>query len=228
MKNWMLAAALWAAASPGWGSPLTGLAHSIQEAGLDSGACFRVRDLHIVKEDIRIYLTDGYLIFGKPVNGVRLSAVFSADVEGGDAEILLFPPRRSERMSLASYTQTPNLNEHFNTAVMLFSDDTGEHLLREITGSETVRRSPERGAVLQAKWESVIRNLTTSFEIRLVGDMSSPRRQQHGFFFAALQGRRLGNFDLVYDPYAAERLDPVRSQILPRRQEGSGRLPHEA
>ena len=71
------------------------LARAIAEISLDPGECYRVRDLTIVKEDARFYLTDGYLIFGKPVAGARVSAVFTADVEGGDAEVLLMPPVRS-------------------------------------------------------------------------------------------------------------------------------------
>ena len=29
----------------------------------------RVRDLTLTKDDLRLYFTDGYLIFGKPVDG---------------------------------------------------------------------------------------------------------------------------------------------------------------
>src|SRR5262245_54116659 len=96
------------------------LARGIGSAGLDPAACYRVRDISIVKEDARLYLTDGYLIFGKEIEGARISAVFTAEVEGGDAEVLLMPPTRSERRSLASYTGAPNLDEHFDAAVLIF------------------------------------------------------------------------------------------------------------
>ena len=52
------------------------LAQSIRNAGLDTEECYRVRDLSYYKEDIKLYFHDGYLIFSKPVNGERLSAVF--------------------------------------------------------------------------------------------------------------------------------------------------------
>ena len=81
-----------------------GVSRQAREAGLDPEQCYRVRDISFSKEDLRIYLTDGYLIFGKPVNGRRITAVFSADVEGGDAELLVMPPTRSERLSLATFT----------------------------------------------------------------------------------------------------------------------------
>ena len=70
------------------------LGRAVLAAGLDPSACYRVRDLQISQEDAQFYLTDGYIIFGKPVNGAPVSAVFSAEVEGGDAEVLLLLPNR--------------------------------------------------------------------------------------------------------------------------------------
>ena len=57
------------------------LVDQIREAGLDSSECYRVRELDFAKADARFYFTDGYLIFGQPVNGRRYSAVFVAEVE---------------------------------------------------------------------------------------------------------------------------------------------------
>src|SRR5690349_15213648 len=87
------------------------VAKAIRENSFDRDECYRVRDLTIQKEDIRIYLTDGHLIFSKPVSGKRIAAVFTADVDGGDGEVLVMPPDRAERRSLAAYTDSPNLNE---------------------------------------------------------------------------------------------------------------------
>lgn len=70
------------------------LSKSIRDASLDPDQCYRVRDVRLQKEDIKVYLTDGYLIFSKPVAGQRRSAVFTAEVDGGDAEVLLMPPTR--------------------------------------------------------------------------------------------------------------------------------------
>src|SRR5215831_18067459 len=73
------------------------LARSLGEVRLDPGQCYRIRDITIAKEDARIYLTDGYLIFSRPVAGAPIAAIFTAEVDGGDAEVLLMPPLRSER-----------------------------------------------------------------------------------------------------------------------------------
>lgn len=177
------------------------LAAQIRQAGLDAEECYRVRELNFSREDARFYLTEGYLIFGKPVAGRRFSAVFTAEVEGGDAEVMVLPPHRSERLSLASFTDSPNLNEHFRSALMMFTDDAAEELLAEIR-SGVVRKSPEMGALLAGKWDSVLRNLVSSFEVRLVHDILAEQPERDGVFFAALGGTRLGNFDVVYDPRA--------------------------
>jgi hypothetical protein len=54
------------------------LGRQIIAAGLDPAECYRVRDLEITHDEARIYLSDGYLMFGKPVDGVPLTAVFPA------------------------------------------------------------------------------------------------------------------------------------------------------
>ncbi|MCU1262993.1 MAG: peptidase rane alanine aminopeptidase, partial [Bryobacterales bacterium] len=83
-----------ALASAGRGEDLL---RSIRESGLDISECYRVREITVVRDEAQFYLTDGFLIFGKPIGSTRVTALFSADVEGGEAEVLLLPPNRSER-----------------------------------------------------------------------------------------------------------------------------------
>ncbi len=97
-------------------------------------------ELNITKEDLKLYLTSGYLIFTKPIQGVRLGAAFVADTDGGDAEVLLLPPNRAERQSLALFTKSPTLEEHFKTAVLLFTDGTGDDLWSQIQSNPTQKK----------------------------------------------------------------------------------------
>ncbi|MFN0170952.1 MAG: M1 family metallopeptidase [Bryobacteraceae bacterium] len=170
----------------------------INSVELDTTACFRVRDLPFVREDLRFYLTDGYLLLSKPVEGVRIAALFVADTEGGDAEVLLFPPNRAERKSLASFTETPNLNEHFKAAAFLFTDTSGQELFDK--AKETGKPSLEMGLLLAERWTGVVRNLASSFDGRIALDLLSLEQPRRGFFFAAISGKTLGNFDLIHDP----------------------------
>lgn len=182
------------------------LAQRMLNAGLDPDECYQVRDLRLAREDLRMYLTEGYLVFGKPVDGVRMSAVFTGEVEGGDAELLLLPPRRSERLSLANSAQTPNLDEHFKSGVLVFSDDTYAEIMKQLQDSGTLKKSPERGALLAQAWDPIVRNFVGSFQIRLVRDLLSGNRAAAGIFYAGLSGTALGNFDAIYDPRSPEQI----------------------
>lgn len=179
------------------------LAQSIRSAGLDGEECYRVRDLNFTREDLKVFLTDGFLIFSKPVAGRRLAAVFSADTEGGDGELILMPPHRGERQSLGSFTGSPNLNEHFKTVLFLFPGETGEDLLKR--ARESGRKSTEMGLLLSGQFSSVTRNIAESFQMRLVEDLLS-ESSDTAIFFAAIGGTRPGNFDVVIDPKAREQI----------------------
>src|SRR5579883_3413614 len=189
---------------PAWAGAAGDLARAIRENSFDRDECYRVRELRLVKEDIRIYLTDGHLIFSKPVAGRRIAAVFAADVEGGDAEVLLLPPNRAERTSLARYTGEPNLDEHFSAAVFLFTGDQYENLRAQMADNPANKKTPELGPLLEDQWGPTLRNLGTSYQTRLTLDLLSGPGHPRGLFSAMLRGRRLHNFDLLYDPDAPE------------------------
>ncbi len=182
----------------------TDLAREFQAISLDPEVCYRVSDLNLAKEDIKVYLASGYLIFTKPVGGFRQGAVFVASADAGDAEVLLLPPSRTERLSLATFTQVPNLEEHFKAAAFLFSDATAAELLARIDAS-SAKRMPELGNVLVDQWNPMLRHLASTFETSLVHDALTNGRQS-GFFYMAVSGNQLGNFDLLYDPGIQEQI----------------------
>jgi hypothetical protein len=195
------------------------LARTIHEASLDPEQCYRVRDLSYRKEDIKLYFTDGYLIFSKPVAGQPLSAVFTTDVEGGDGEIILLPPSRGERKSMAEFTQSPNLDEHLRAALLVFTDGTGTALLADVQKQETVKKMPEVGALMSERWSPVLRNIREGFELRMVDDLLSPDARKSGFLFMGLSGRERGNFDVLFDPRG-------REQIVAGQIDDRGTRPH--
>ena len=194
-------------------APVAALAHAIRDAGLDPDECYRVRDFRLQKEDIRIYLTDGYLIFSKPVAGERRAAVFTTEVESGDAEVLLLPPNRGERESLARFTQSGNLDEHFRAALMISSDASIRAIHDRILAESAGRKAPEMGAILAEKWSPVLANVESGFEIRMIEDILAPRAGG-GVMFFAMNGRDLGNFDVLYDPRSREQI--VAGQLAER------------
>jgi hypothetical protein len=180
------------------------LASAIRNAGLDPNACYRVRELAFSREDIRFYLTDGYLIFGNPVEGHIYSAVFLAAPETGDAEVIVLPPDRSERASLARHINSPSLNEHFGTAVFLFSDNSARELMEHLRAAAAPLEL-EKGVLIAGSFASVVRNLTGSLDLRMVHDHLTGSAER-GLFYAAVTGNTIGNFDLIFDPQAHQQI----------------------
>jgi hypothetical protein len=182
------------------------LGDEIERVALDPAECYRIIDLNFNKEDLKVYLGSGYLIFTKPVQGTHLGAIFVANAEGGDADVLLLPPTRSERSSLATFTNSPNLEEHFKTAAFIFTDGTGDELLAQLENNPASKKSTEMGGLIAERWTSVLSNLISSFETRVVYDLLTSQRDT-GIFYMAVSGNQLENFDVLYDP-------PAQDQIL--------------
>jgi len=177
----------------------------VEHISLDAAECYRVLDLNFTKEDIKIYLASGYLIFAKPIGGAHLGAIFVTSEEAGDADVLLMPPTRSERSSLAKFTNSPTLEEHFKAAAFIFTDGTGDQLYSELRSNPTAKKSPDMGALIVEHWTSVLANLVTSFETRVVYDILLDRRD-NGLFYMAVSGLKLDNFDVLYDPTAQDQI----------------------
>jgi hypothetical protein len=188
------------------GATAADIARAIRENSFDRDECYRVRDLSLVKEDIRLYFTDGHLIFSKPVEGKRIAAVFTTDVEGGDGEVILIPPDRGERETHSKYVHAPNLNEHFKAAVMLFTGDEYEQLRQQLPNSPANRKVPELGALLDQEWSPVLRNLGASYQSRLTLELLGGPGRRGGIFAAMISSPKLGNFDIVYDPDSPDQI----------------------
>lgn len=176
------------------------LSVALQHLSLDAEQTYRVRDLHLTRGDIKFYLSEGVLSFARPVAGHIVAAVFTTqNTEAGDAEMLVLPPRLSERVSLASFTKSPNLNEHFRAAAFFFSDDTADELLRQIT-EPAVHRVPQLLGELQSAVEPILRGISTSAELRLIESLLDRHNAHQGFLLSVIAGRELGVFQAFYDP----------------------------
>lgn len=186
--------------------PAADLSRQIRETGLDREQCYRVRDLTLVKEDIRVYLGDGYLIFGKPVAGQPFLAVFTADLEGGDGEVLLLPPTRAERRSLAGYIGSPNLDEHFQSAVFIFTGDVYTRLMAQLPDNPANHRAPEMGALLDERWSPLLHNIDEGYNTRLTLDLLNRVANPPDLFTAIFRSTKLGTFDVIYDPDSADQI----------------------
>lgn len=176
------------------------IATALNTLSINPNQIYHVRDLRLSRGGADIYLTDGMLAFAKPLDGRVIAALFTtAGIETGDAEILLMPPRASERASLASFAKTPNLDEHFTSALFVFTDGTAQELREQIASNplhKAAQSSPELAAGAGQLFQGASEQLTTQIVQALLGG-GSPSR---GFFYAAILGRTLGLFDLLYKP----------------------------
>ena len=131
--------------------------------------------------DIKIYLSEGSVSFLTPVDHRLVAALFTTEgTEGGDAEVILLPPSASERASLASFTKTPNLDEHFGTALFFFTDNTAQEILDQVHRSP-VRAAPEVAAELSDRMNPIARAIAGQLEVLLVegASRSSSPRDRH-------------------------------------------------
>ncbi|MBV9611270.1 MAG: hypothetical protein JO091_02305, partial [Acidobacteriaceae bacterium] len=198
---------------------LSALSSALGQITLDPAAAYRVRELQLTRGDIKIYLTEGVLSFVSLIDERRVAAVFTTQgVEAGDAEILVLPPQRGERASLAAFTKTPNLNEHFTSAVFFFSDDTAKELLDEIARRD-LRKASEVSAELAPIFEPVLRQVSASIEIRLAESLFDAHPSGQGFFYAAVAGRNLGAFDVLYEPGDFEPVSVGRAAMTDGKQQ---------
>lgn len=211
--RWLLALAL-VSQVPLTAGTAADIARAIRENSFDRDECYHVRDLKLVKEDLRIYLTEGHLIFSKPVAGRRIAAVFVASGEGGDGEVILLPPDRAERRSLAAYIDSPNLDEHIRAALFLFTGDDYDRLKAQFANNPANKKTPEMGAALDDEWTPVLRNIGVGYATRLTLDLLNPPGNRPGLFAGLYSSPRLGNFDISFDPLSDEQI--VAGQVTSR------------
>ena len=178
----------------------------IQRTTLDPRQCYRVRDLFLAREDVKLYLTDGYLLFAKPFAERTFAAAFVPNSPLDQGEILVIPPTAQERQSLVRFISEPVLNLSFRSALMFFTDDTAEALRAALQESGAGRADAATGAKLASRWSVVMRNVLEGLSLRILFDHLSGRRGDEGFFAAAIGGGPKGRFDVIVDPRFQEQV----------------------
>jgi hypothetical protein len=172
----------------------------LKQLAIDPANTFRVRDLLLARGGVKIYLTAGVLAFATPIHSRIVAAVFTTQaVDAGDAEMLTFPPNGSERASLASFNGSPNLDEHFTSAVLFFGDDTAAELLGQIQ-RHPLHPVPEMAAAMQQSGDAALRLNAGELDVRLTAALLDQHTPEHGFFYAMVAGRDKGPFDFAYQP----------------------------
>src|ERR1019366_6555814 len=117
----LLAAAAWAQSPPAPHCPQStaALYSRIRTVDLDSERICHVRDASIHRPNLDLTLESGTLAFTEDICGRITGAFFE-----GEGEILLQPPNRVERGSMALFTGMAILEEQFMSGYLRFNDET--------------------------------------------------------------------------------------------------------
>ena len=78
-------------------------------------------------------------------------------------------------------------------------------VLDKVRTDPASRKTPDIGALMADRWNPALKNVMGNFDARMVLDLMS--EQSKGFFEALIQGNKLGDFDVLYDPRAYEQLN---------------------
>ena len=142
----------------------------IRTVGLDPGRVYHVRDASIHRPSLDLTLDDGTLAFTEDICGRITGAFFE-----GEGEILLRPPNRVERGSMALFTGMAILEEQFMSGYFRFNDDTAE-----LSCSPSCRPRRDSGDFLK-EWGDASPRLAEFDASRLLLDFSHflpPRSRQ--------------------------------------------------
>src|SRR6266568_608316 len=180
----------------------------LRSVGLDKSRVYRIRETSFDRAAFHITLDDGTIAFTEDVAGHITGAFFE-----GDGEVLLVPPDKAERATMAMFTGAAILEERFVTAYFRFNDETFAELQPSL-------RPADGSSEFLSQWNETAHNLAQSDALRLLlsfsqflpvagqpsGAGNNAISNEDRFLHARLQGRRLGTFDLYYDAAATEQI----------------------
>ena len=176
--------------------------------GLDAARVYHVRDAHIDRPGLYLTLEDGTIGFTQDVLGHVTGALFE-----GEGEVLVLPPDRAERSSLALFTGSAILEEKFAFGYIRFNDRTYDELKPYLN----LAIAPDASAFV-SRWNTRASDLAASDALRLLETyapllpsseaLHAPVRdaRQDRFLHARLLGMKLGAFDVFYDSMSPEQL----------------------
>jgi len=189
----------------------------LRTVGLDKSRVFRIRDASLDRSSLHIAFENGTIAFTQDVDGRITGAYFE-----GEGEVLLIPPNKMERASMALFTGMAILEEQFITGYFRFNDDTYAEL-------EPFLRPADNAQEFLTEWNDTAHRLADPDALRLFLTFSrnlpaadaaagagagpenpTPDRMLH----ARLQGRKLGNFDLFYDSLNSEQILAGQSRTV--------------
>ena len=184
------------ASTPACPRTATALYSRLNSIGLDEHRVHRVRGATIDRPNLHIVLDSGTIAFTEDVCGHTIGALFE-----GEGEILLRPPNKVERQSLALFTGTAILEEQFSFAYFGFNDDTPDALRPFLSDADD-------GAEFVKERNESVRSLAEADALRFLLDFSHSLPTPTGtealpqlprLLHSRIQGNKLGMFEVFWD-----------------------------
>ena len=171
------------------------LLNELNRVVLDPTQVYAIRDAHITRSRMNLYLTRGFIAFMTPVRGEVTGAVFA-----GEGEVLVIPPSRTEKQSLAHFTHAPIMEEKIDSAYMRFSDKTAQALLAASRRPDP--DDPEQPGPFLQESAAVAQTWNSETSVPVLRELLGARN--HPYFYARVKGESLGVFDITDDERRAE------------------------
>ncbi len=171
----MFAFAPWGTAQTPAGSPAATVWSALSAPAMDPAKSARAENVDIIRDHVRINLTDGTIQFTQPVNGVVFGAVFH-----GKGRLQADPPNPQEAQQLRLFTRQDRLNAEFSDATFSFTDSLLEEVARQVKWQASGPAVDE----LYAKRQKEREDLGESSMPRLLQSILSADRAHTAYFLA--------------------------------------------
>src|SRR5580658_5577347 len=157
------------------GSPAATVWNALSAPAMDPAKSAHAENVDILRDHVRINLTDGTIQFTQPVNGVVFGAVFH-----GKGRLQAEPPSPQEAQQLRLFTRQDKLNVEFTEATFSFTDG----LLDEVAKQVKWQASGPASDDLYAKRQKEREDLGESSMPRLLQSILSADRARTAYFLA--------------------------------------------
>jgi Peptidase family M1 domain len=189
------------AQAPASGDALTLYRQFLQPA-FAAADVHHIRNVAIDREDLHIVFTDGVIGMMQSVEGHVTGAFFA-----GDGQILLLPPDRAERTSLALFIQSGVLDTPFHSAYLRFFDDK---LLQELRSGFRPEENPGENI---NQWKQLAESLAPMDGLHLLQAMTNSADASSRFLHLRLGETAYGPFDVIFNTNVPEQVSVAQAAL---------------
>jgi len=182
------------------------LIRDILAPSFDPKDVYTVRDVSILREDLHISISDGTMALMKELDGHVTGAVFE-----GVGEVLLVPPNRAERTSLALFTGSAVLEQRFQSAYFRFSDDS---LAAELRAGFRRPASPDDARQFIERWQDPARLLARGEALPVLESMTSAPQAGSRYLHLRVGRTAVGIVDVFFDTNASDQISVAQANLI--------------